>query len=112
MGIFVRAELRKLVAQLLKHQATLETMVVAPATPRTLKLLRGLDKFLRLDLKPKKLRRVATVLLTDNEKNLKPSVREAGKESTDNFVSFAISCGLIAIIFLLASHLEYLQALN
>ena len=112
MGIFVRAELKKLVAQLLKHHATLQTMVAAPATPRTLTLLRGLDAFLRFDLKPKTPRRMAKVLLTENEKNLKPTAREAGEVESFNFVTFAISCGLIAFIFLLASHLEYLESIS
>lgn len=112
MGIFTRAELRKLIRELLANWRKFETMVVAPATPRTLKLLQGLDNFLQHDLKLKSSRKVASALLSANEKNLKPRQREQGTDFRQDMLILSLQCGLVVILFLLAAHLEYLEHLQ
>lgn len=113
MGVFVRLRLKRLCDELLARAAVLQTFVAAEATPATLELLRGLSKILSLNLKPKKSREAANTLLADNEINLSKKVSlSANEEEEINLVSFAISCGLIAILFLLGAHLNYLESLN
>ena len=87
-------------------------MFVAEVTERDLALLEGLNKILDLNLKPKENRREARVLTAANEKNLKPTAQEHGSEKEINLVGFSLSCGLIALLFLLASHIEYLESMN
>ena len=112
MGIFTRAELRRLIRELLANWRKFETMVVAPATPRTLKLLQGLDNFLQHDLKLKRNREDALTLLAANEKNLKPRKRELGEDFRQDMLLLSLQCGLVVILFLLAAHLEYLEHLQ
>ena len=108
MGIFTRAELCKLVRRLLVSLENLETFVAAEATPRTIKLLQGLDKFLSVDLKSRSSRPDACTVLAVNEKNLKPSQPTNGDETPLNFVDFSIKCGLLVIEYIIAAHLEFL----
>lgn len=109
MGIFTRAELCKLVRRLLASLKNLETFVAAEATPRTVKLLQGLDNFLSVDLKSRSSRPEASTLLAVNEKNLKLSQPTIGDEAQLNFVDFSVKCGLIALLYIIAAHLEYLS---
>lgn len=109
MGIFTRAELCKLVRRLLASLKNLETFVAAEATPRTIKLLQGLDKFLSVDLKSRSSRPDACTVLAVNEKNLKPSQPTHGDEASLNFVDFSIKCGLIVLAYVIAAHLEFLS---
>lgn len=112
MGIFTRLELKKLVRVLLQHHRTLGTFVAAPASPRTLQLLRGLEAFLEFDLKPKAERSEAEKLLAVNEKNLSQAKTLSGSGGEPfNMVTFAVSCGLIAFLFMLQAHLNYLESL-
>lgn len=112
MGAFVRLRLKKLCEELLARGEALQTFVAAEATPATLTLLRGLSKILSLNLKPKASREKAKNLLSENEKNLSETVRLSANEEDFNLVSFALSCGLIVVIFLLGCHLDYLESLN
>lgn len=113
MGVFVRLRLKRLCDELLARAATLQTFVAAEATPATLELLRGLSKILSLNLKPKSNREAAKTLLAENEINLSEKVSlSANEEEEINLVSFAISCSLIAVLFLLGAHLNYLESLN
>lgn len=111
--MFTRARLLNLCKELLKSHTTLETFMAAKATEKNLTLIRGLVQILSLNLKPKGNRREAEALTSAYEKNLKPSLRENGSEQEKvNLIQFAISCGLIALIYILAAHLEYLENLN
>lgn len=111
-GIFTRVELKILVGELLKNLQLFETMLVAKATERNVKLLRGLDAFLAMgDLKPKSKREAAQNLLAENEKNLKQNERDEGTGGL-NLVDFSIKCGLIALCYLITAHLEYCQNIN
>lgn len=113
LGMFSRVRLLNFCKELLKSQSTLETFMAAKATEKNLVLIRGLIQILSLDLKPKENRREAQALTAAVEKNLKPKQRENGSEQEKvNLVQFAISCGLIALIYILAAHLEYLENLN
>lgn len=110
LGIFTRAELRRLVRELLDHHKQLGTFIAAEATPRVLSLLNGLHVILGLNLKPAAVRRKAAYWYAANEKNLKRlAVNEETGEVVD-LVKVAASFGLIAIIFLIVAHLDYLQA--
>lgn len=111
MGVFMRGEMKKLCRELLKNLDCLQTFVAAEATPRTIKLLRGLSAMLEVDLKPIKNRRMAKRLLSANEKNLKPSEMKNGSDDDFNMVDFAVSCGLIGLLYILSAHLEYLANL-
>lgn len=87
--------------------------MAAKTTEKNLVLIRGLVKILSLDLKPKANRREAETLTAANEENLKPKQRENGSEQEKvNLIQFAISCGLVAILYIIAAHLEYLESLN
>lgn len=112
MGIFVRLKLKKLCKELLRTQKTLGTFCACTAEKEKIQLLEGLVKILSLDLKPTNSRREGKHLLTENEKNLSQSDRQVSHEKVVNLVSFSLSCGLIALLFLLASHLEYLEQFN
>lgn len=109
-GQFTRLHLKQFAQELLKSASTFETMYVAQVTEKNLKLLKGLVQILSLNLKPKQNRRGAIVLTAANEKNLKPSVPKQGNDEEVNLVSFALSVGLITLLFLLAAHIEYLES--
>lgn len=112
-GIFTRVELRKLVRELLDRHKTLQTFVAAEATPRTIALLQGLEHILSMNLKPKTLRQKEQCWYAAHEKNLKQLTTQYGTDEVVNLVQVAVSCSLVAILFLLAAHLDYLQcALN
>lgn len=111
LGMWQRIELRKLIRELLTHQKNLVTILAANATPQAVQVLKGLYEILGLDLRPQATRGKATALLTENEKNLKQSAKQVSESSFVNLVSFSVSCGLIAILFLVAAHIEYLSNL-
>lgn len=113
LGAWTRVRLKHLCRELLKSQSTLQTFCAAKATSHNMALIKGLLEILSLNLKPKSNREAAVVLTSANEKNLKPTQRMKGSdEETTNLVQFSISCGLIALLYLLAAHLEYLEALS
>lgn len=112
MGQFTRSRLKDLIRELLKSGKTLETFVAAKATPKTIQLLEGLLKILDLNLKPKSSREAATNLITVNEKNLKPKSQVRGSEEEVNLLSFSLSCGLIALCYLVSAFLEYLEGIS
>lgn len=87
-------------------------MVAIQPQAGDIKLLNALVEILSLNLKPKATRSEALALLAAHEKNLKPFKRLDGKDELCNLVQFSLSCGLIAILFMLASHLCYLEAMN
>lgn len=109
MGQYTRWRLKLLTKELLKNGKTLETFVAAKASDATIKLLEGLLKILSLNLKPRDNRREALKLTTANEKNLKPNQRETGSDEEVNLVQFAVSCGLVAIAFLIGAMLQYCE---
>ena len=105
-GIFTRLRLHRLVKNCLKSWQHFETMIVIEPEEADIKLLQGLDAFLSLNLKPKSTRSEAVKLLSANEENLKPSRRMIAEEKDFNVVTFAISTGLIVIMFLIGAHIE------
>lgn len=111
LGMCARVHLKMLCRELLQHAKTLETFVAAKATPQTINLLIGLLKILSIDLKPKANREAGKSLCAANEKNLKPSAQSLTDE-TVNLVQFAISCGLVALLFIGAAFLENLERAN
>ena len=111
MGIFTRVRLKNLCKELLQNLQTFETMIVAKATKKNVQILEGLVKILDLDYKPLANRSAAQTLLTAVEKNLKPTATSHEDEEEVNLISFSVSCGLIAVIFMLVAHLDYLQTL-
>lgn len=112
LGQFTRLYLKRLVNELLRNYQTFGTMVVAKATPKTIQLLSGLSKILDVNLKPKENRQQFRVLTTATEKNLKPTAAKSADDQAFNIVTFAVSCGLVAIMFILAGHLDYLESLK
>lgn len=113
LGQFSRYQLKSLCKELLSHLETLETFVAAKATPQNITLLRGLVELLSLNLKPKVNRRMAMVLTSANEKNLKPTApSETNGESEVNLVDFAVKFSLLALLFVLSSMLQYCESLN
>ena len=109
MGQFTRVRLKNFCKELLENLQTFETMFVAKATERNVKLLQGLVQLLDIDFKPKENRRAAIELTTANEKNLKPEEAARRNERIVNLVSLSVKCGLILLMFLFVFHLNYLE---
>ena len=111
-GQFTRAALKSFVNELLQSAQQFETMFICKVTDRNLQILKALAEILSFNLKPKENRRKAKLLTTVHEKNLKPSALQTGNEEEINLVSLSLSLGLITLLFLIAAHIEYLEALN
>lgn len=112
LGINARATLAKICKELLITQKTLQTFCACHVSQAELQLLSGLVKILQTDLRPKANREAVRVCLSENEKNLNRSKREAGKDEVVNLVSLSVSVGLIALLFLFGAHVEYLETLQ
>lgn len=112
LGIFTRLRLRRFVQQLLKSAQQFETMFVVKFDTKDLQLLQSLDKILSLNLKPKSNRAAAKILTAAGEKNLKPTARQHGKDEFVNLVELSVSLGLIVLLFIVAAHIEYVEALS
>lgn len=110
LGIFTRHELKNLVTELLRRGEVLGEFVAAEATPRVIALLKGLSVILSLNLKPTAVRRVASTWYAAHEKNLKRLALSDTDIEVIDLVKVAAASGLIVFLFLIAAHLDYLQA--
>lgn len=108
-GMNQRIQLKKFLRELDSRQREFETMFVAKATAANIILVRGLMKILDIDFKRKTTRSKAVKLLSAHEKNLKQNRTGTNEPEDINLVDFALSCGLLAILFMLAAHMEYIE---
>lgn len=112
LGMFQRMELKKFLRELDARQRDFQTMFVAHATRANIALVRGLLQILDIDIKKKATRREAVHLLSAHEKNLKHNSTAADQQTQVNFVDLSLSFGLLAILFILAAHINYLESVS